>query len=399
MSLPRRRHQTPNRQLRLFETPVKVELHAVQVPFFRLDKNTGGKTKMPPLVLKDGKVLIPRYMPGYRAKKLFMTMFTKMSEDLRKFGVVRIPVEFSSSRELRRILGRINQPTLRRVAVDLASATFVHIGVVQNVKSGEYLESYEPFHLIDKIVLVGDKYKDDKGETKVAKTVMITPAKWVIDNFKEFYVHTIDWDLWNRLPPIAQRLYEILSFNFYANKLKPAQYNYSTLAYIIPLSRYKYLSDIMKAIKPHLDKLIAISYLSDVKHEQIDKHDWRFTFYPGSLARAEIKELAKRREVAKAIEGNKKDSKKEVTKMLNEMPDLPDVDADDIKLMVHDILEVTRDRHSKRFYELVARKVPHEKLRELLSVLKADYLVEGRNEKSPGALFVGMVKEWVKRKR
>ena len=394
-----RNSRVPN-QLELFKTPVKIELHTIQVPFFRLDKRHGSKSDFPPLPWKGGGVLIPVHMPGYSAKKLFFTMFKKMTEDIKRYENPKIPVEFSSNLELRSILGKQSINYLRKVAHDLVKATFTQVKVVKNVKTGKFLESYEHIALVRKIVLVGEEYYDlEEARHKVADKVLVYPAEWVIDNIDQFYVHTIDWDLWNNLPPIAQRLYEILSFNFYANKLKPVRYNYSTLAYIIPMSRYKYLSDIMKAIKPHLDKLLEIGYLSDVKHEQIDKHDWRFTFYPGSLAREEIKELAKRREVAKAIEGNKKDSKKEVTKMLNEMPDLPDVDADDIKLMVHDILEVTRDRHSKRFYELVARKVPHEKLRELLSVLKADYLVEGRNEKSPGALFVGMVKEWVKRRR
>jgi len=392
------RNNQASSQLELFKTPVKVELHAIQIPFFRLDKNTGGKAKMPPLVLKDGKILIPRYMPGYRAKKLFTAMFMKISNDLRNFGSIKIPVEFASNSELRKILGRVNRPTLRRIAIDLTSATFVHVNLVRNVKTGEYLESYEPFHLIEKIVLAGDTYKDPRGRIKVAENVMITPAKWIVDNLESFYVHIIDFDLWNSLPPISQRLYEILSYNFYANKLKPVIYNYSTLVYIMPMKPQKYFSNVMRILEPRIDILRNKGYISDFRYRQIDKQDWQFIFIPGPLAKTEAESLALRKSIAKSIEEKKPDRRKEITKMLSEMPDLPNVDADDIRLMVQDILEVTGDRYSKKFYELVARKIPHNKLKELLSILKSHYLITGKNNKSPGAVFVGMVKEWVKKR-
>ncbi len=386
-------------QLQLFSTPIKVELHAIKIPFFRLSKHMGNSDRFSPILLKDGGVLIPIYMPHYSAKKLFMAVLKRMTEDMRKYGHVKVPVEFRSNRELRAILGRQGKSYLEKVIVELVKAAFMHVKAVKNVKTGEYLKSYEHFSLVKKITLVGDKYYDVKeGIYRISDTVRIFPAQWIIDNFEEFYVHMLDYDLWNGFSPIAQRLYEILSYTYYANRLKPARYKYSTLTYLVPLSPQKYISKAMKILGPRLDELIRVGYINDVRYERIDSNDWMFTFVPGPVAVEEYRMLGERKEKAEKI--NKGSTSGRLNSRLSEkliqLPDLRDVDDREIELMVKDILEITQDRHSEPFYRLVAKKINHEDLRELLSILKADYLHPGVNEKSPGALFVGMVKKYIK---
>ena len=385
-------------QLALFSAPVKVELHAIKIPFFRLDKNRRKTGEYSPILLKNGGMLMPVYMPHYAAKKLFMAILKKMTEDVKRQGRVKIPVEFRSNKELRTILGKQGRSYLEKVVIDLVKATFTHVKAVKNIKTGEYLKSYEHFALVRKIVLAGDKYYDEnEGTYKIADRVMVYPDQWIIDNFEEFYVHMLDYDLWNRFSPIAQRLYEILSYTYYANKLKSVRYKYSTLTYLIPLSPQKYFSMAMKILGPRLDELIRVGYVNDVRYERIDSGDWMFTFVPGPVAVEEYRTLEQRKEKADRI--NRGDISGRLNSRLSEklmqLPDVRNVDDREIELMVKDILEVTQDRHSERFYRLLARKINHEVLRELLSILKADYLHPGINEKSPGALLVGMVKKYL----
>lgn len=389
-------------QLTLFSAPIKVELHAIKIPFFRLDKNRRKTGEYPPILLKNGGMLIPLYMPHYSAKKLFMAILKKMTEDVKRHGKVKIPVEFKSNKELRTILGKQGKSYLEKVVIDLVKATFTHVKAVKNIKTGEYLKSYEHFALVKKIVLTGDKYYDEnEGTYKIANRVMVYPDQWIIDNFEEFYVHMLDYDLWNRFSPIAQRLYEILSYTYYANKLKPVRYKYSTLTYLIPLSPQKYFSKAMQIFGPRLDELIRVGYVSDIRYERIDGSDWMFTFVPGPVAVGEYHTLGERKEKAERINtgdtsGRDNTLDARLSEKLIHLPDLRNVDDREIELMVKDILEVTQDRHSEQFYRLVAKKINHEDLRELLSILKADYLHPGVNEKSPGALFVGMVKKLIK---
>ena len=64
-------------------------------------------------------------------------------------------------------------------------------------------------------------------------------------------------------------------------------------------------------------------------------------------------------------------------------------DTDHIKLIATDILEVLGDEHSMRFYLLVARKIPEQKVRAILSELKQSTV------RSKARLFTHKVMEFV----
>jgi hypothetical protein len=64
-------------------------------------------------------------------------------------------------------------------------------------------------------------------------------------------------------------------------------------------------------------------------------------------------------------------------------------DADHIRLIASDILEVLGDEHSMRFYLLAARKIPEQKIRAILSELKETTV------RSKARLFTHKIMEFV----
>ena len=61
--------------------------------------------------------------------------------------------------------------------------------------------------------------------------------------------------------------------------------------------------------------------------------------------------------------------------------------------LIYDILDFTKDEHSRKFYALVVAKVPEQILRRFLSELKGEDL-EGGTIRNRGALFTSKVKSW-----
>ena len=66
---------------------------------------------------------------------------------------------------------------------------------------------------------------------------------------------------------------------------------------------------------------------------------------------------------------------------LQMLPDLPGLEAGEREYIVEQILEQLKDQHSRKFYELVAAKVPASDIRKALAEIKAD----GANE--PAKVF------------
>ena len=106
-----------------------VELHIIDLPFFTLSKK---KTKTKLQFQYGDRVFRVINPPGLMAKKLFMAICRKMSEDLKNEGEVLLPVEFSSSRELRKVLGNISMNKLREIAYELAGASYVQENIIED---------------------------------------------------------------------------------------------------------------------------------------------------------------------------------------------------------------------------------------------------------------------------
>lgn len=124
--------------------------------------------------------------------------------------------------------------------------------------------------------------------------------------FREFLSNAntrpLDYDYLKSLPPAAQRLYELLSFQIYA-ALKygnpRAKYLYSDFCRFAPLTRYEEWDKVKKQLykihQPHK----ASEYLAKVEFEEITgedgKPDWVMWYTPGAKAKREFKEFTPKR--------------------------------------------------------------------------------------------------------
>jgi hypothetical protein len=62
--------------------------------------------------------------------------------------------------------------------------------------------------------------------------------------------------------------------------------------------------------------------------------------------------------------------------------------------IVEEILSVTRDAHSRRFYQLIAQKLPLQNIYTCLSLTKA---VRDQNHPNPAAYFTVLVKDYAQK--
>lgn len=152
--------------------------------------------------------------------------------------------------------------------------------------------------------------------------------------FREFLSHAntrpLDYEYLKSLPPAAQRLYELLSFQIYA-ALKygnpRAKYLYSDFCRFAPLTRY----DVWEKVKKQLYKIHQphklSQYLSKVEYEEITgedgRPDWVMWYTPGRKAKREFKEFTPKRleaqlEKPKFIEALLQESK-EASEQVNKL--------------------------------------------------------------------------------
>jgi hypothetical protein len=124
--------------------------------------------------------------------------------------------------------------------------------------------------------------------------------------FREFLAHAkarpLDYEYLKALPPAAQRLYELISFQIFAalkNDNPRARYLYSDFCKYAPLTRYGKWEQVKKQLykvhRPHKES----GYLSKVEFEEITdeegRPDWVMWYTPGRKARREFKEFTTRK--------------------------------------------------------------------------------------------------------
>jgi hypothetical protein len=124
--------------------------------------------------------------------------------------------------------------------------------------------------------------------------------------FREFLAHAkarpLDYEYLKALPPAAQRLYELISFQIFAalkNDNPRARYLYSDFCKYAPLTRYGEWEQVKKQLykvhRPHKE----CGYLSKVEFEEITdeegRPDWVMWYTPGRKARREFKEFTTRK--------------------------------------------------------------------------------------------------------
>ncbi len=450
----------------LRQTILRAEANLIRLPLFALNKEKfdGQRIDLP----NGGSIRIVK-MPSYRAKKLMYHVIMRMVESKKAFGKVVVPVEFNSEREVRRLLGA-NAVQVRDILTELADARYTaHFAVKIKSDDGElrdldgkmvsdyreYSDAWIPFNLVDFIIYRGQEYKY-KGKKYVSNNLKIIPSKWIINNIENNYYRPIAYDVWESLPPLAQRLYEVMTTNFYASGGNTITILYSTLCSLLPVKRQRYLSRILQILGPNFDTLIKVGILNDWSYEkrkELGELDVLFTFIPGPVILNtpvslepivdSIKSLYSTPEVnhVEPIEREEKgepqrekdddttrskpvrtiadirgniqtlfDTAKKVSRTdgpsdedLNVRKNVnllrlyipqPLYNGEEAEHTFQLIKSYLHDRHSYAFYRLVSERLPYDVVHEMLSVIKND---TGLNVKSPSAYFTKMVMEYAEK--
>jgi len=143
------------------------------------------------------------------------------------------------------------------------------------------------FHLYDRVVYRGDELPES---TVPADTNYLFLGSWYLENLNALYVSLLDPHYRRSLSlALARRLYEILGVKFYglqASKAPGLRYAYSTVCALLPVKRYRYLSDAYRQLDPAHQELIATGFLERVAWQPVadSPPDWHLLYVPGPHA-------------------------------------------------------------------------------------------------------------------
>jgi len=202
---------------------------------------------------------------------------------------VRNPIPFSL-RELCRRMG-ISYAGSKTIAEIKAAFLRITSTMVESKRTfyskpkKRWLE--DNFHLYDRVVYRGDELPDSAVP---ADTNYLFLGSWYLENLNALYVSLLDPHYRRSLAvALARRLYEILGVKFYglrAPKAPGLRYAYSTVCALLPVKRYRYLSDAHRQLDPAHQELIATGFLKRVEWQTVagTPPEWYLHYFPGRHA-------------------------------------------------------------------------------------------------------------------
>jgi len=202
---------------------------------------------------------------------------------------VRNPIPFSL-RELCRRMG-ISYAGSKTIAEIKAAFLRITSTMVESKRTfyskpkKRWLE--DNFHLYDRVVYRGDELPDSAVP---ADTNYLFLGSWYLENLNALYVSLLDPHYRRSLSvALARRLYEILGVKFYglrAPKAPGLRYAYSTVCALLPVKRYRYLSDAHRQLDPAHQELIATGFLERVEWQLVagTPPEWCLHYFPGRRA-------------------------------------------------------------------------------------------------------------------
>jgi hypothetical protein len=202
---------------------------------------------------------------------------------------VRNPIPFSM-RELCRRMG-ISYAGSKTIAEIKAAFLRITSTMVESKRTfyskpkKRWLE--DNFHLYDRVVYRGDELPNS---TVPADTNYLFLGSWYLENLNALYVSLLDPHYRRSLSvALARRLYEILGVKFYglrAPKAPGLRYAYSTVCALLPVKRYRYLSDAHRQLDPAHQELVATGFLERVEWETVadTPPEWYLHYVPGPHA-------------------------------------------------------------------------------------------------------------------
>jgi hypothetical protein len=300
----------------------------------------------------------------------------------------RVPTPLAvQSKTLIRYAGRSPKPRERKLLNEFLhrnAATRMH-GEIEDPKTREF--KLADVALFSEVITRGTKLKE--GIEAESHLIFLTPFA-----IRCYYWHRTrqeDISFHNQLTQAyAKVIYPYLDSGWFASYSRGGrertkyQKTYSSVCHLLDLSKYKFESDIRRHLDPGHEELNAAGYLARWEYYQRADKEWVISWYPGSKWFLD-KEARERREVPRIENklGQGIDDEQEAA----------------IKQLVEDILSVFHDEHSRDFYFLVARRLPHHEIRDVIKATEYDTMIDPSRTHvdNPAAIFTNRLIELAER--
>jgi hypothetical protein len=221
-----------------------------------------------------------------------------------------------------------------------------------------------------------------------ADAVYIELNDWYRELLNDSQTRPLDYDYLKELPPLAQRLYELLSFQIYAalrNNRPQAKYLYSDFCTYAPATRYDNYEQVKKQMYKIHASHKAAGYIAKVEFQKTEdlhqRPDWWMIYTPGPKAKAEYAAFARRgREAGGELLARAPEASEE--HRLAEKRDLPPQEQAWLaQLVAQEIAEATARELLAERPEAVARQLEALPYRDLKSVRdRAAWLISAIKE-------------------
>jgi hypothetical protein len=239
------------------------------------------------------------------------------------------------------------------------------IGGVYRAKQKHYDDGFVGT-LFSHVIVTGGKMRN--GET--AQTNYVWLAPWFLANYFHHHLRPVDLNFHQCLrKPIAKALYPLLETGWYASSGKHYAKSYRDLCGEFLLTEHPSLSLVKRQLDPAHQELAKERFLAKWEYrDSADKTDYVITYYPGKKFFEDQEAKDERRKHAEQIiNGQGYDA---AHQPISESQPSPEESKALKDLLVKDILEVTGDPKSSRFYSLVAQKLDSQTIYRVISETK-----------------------------
>jgi hypothetical protein len=289
-------------------TRIGTETVLTQYPFHRIAKRSTSKIEITKLndrgkVMAIWNVSPSREFgePGPLAYKIDTLLINRLIDEARP--MIPEVIRLGSLREIAQELGLGGDTEKVKKALHQNASSYITASIEYRGNDGE--ETFFEFGASRyEVIFYGKKLPDGR---RADSTYIVLHR-----TYREFLSHAktrpLDYDYLKSLPPAAQRLYELLSFQIFAaikNGNPRARYLYSDLCKYAPLTRHREWEQVKKQLykihRPHRES----GYVSKIEFEDTadeqGKPDWIMWYTPGRKAKREYKEFTTRRIEQKQI--------------------------------------------------------------------------------------------------
>lgn len=281
-------------------------------------------------------------------------------------GRLHMPIAVPTAKLIRYAGKKESAREKREVRAWLRRMTFTGIdGGIYRAKTKTYDDEFVGA-VFSQVILRGKKMKN--GE--IAETNYVWLSPWFLANYFHHHVRRIDLNFHQRLrKPIAKALYPLLETGWYASGGKFYAKSYHDLCQEFLLTEHSALSLIKQQFDPAHQELKKEHFLAKWEYrESVGKTGYVITYYPGEKFFADQEAKEERRTQAERITNGQQHSA-----AYHPNPE-SQTSRDESKarrdLLVKDILEVTGDPKSSRFYLLVAQKLDSQTIYRVISETK-----------------------------